>query len=230
MIAPLRRKVAQSDAPSPERRTLADKLAKNVAEDARSMALATAAATAGDAVLALQVAVDQAEAAVRDAPAAAADFLVAKAMGTAGAPPLTTAQARAALAEANDNLAAARSARDRLEAEAHQNSGGWPARDEAMAVLRAESTPSVDALLSDLERLTVELAIRAGELHWLAQNRFFPLGPFGIPDNHDVVRLMNRLTAPQTAWDLTEQALIGRERWGGVVDKLLQDAGAAVPT
>ena len=36
-----------------------------------------------------------------------------------------------------------------------------------MAVLRSESGPAVRGLLADLERLTAELAVKAGELVWL---------------------------------------------------------------
>lgn len=231
MIALPKRRPSEPAEVSPERAALRAKLEAVAEVNARYVALGRAVELAREAAEGAQTVFDAAEAGVRDAPRRGADHAVALAMGLPGEPPQTTREAKATLAEAADNLAMARAARDRLESDAARSSRGWPPNDQVMDVLRVECGDHVRTLLTEMNNLQVELVKLAGELQWLVNKRFWPLNSNGIPDDRNVTKMINRVNTAPLEWsDLAGEIRAGRDRWGEPFAKLLLDADAPCPS
>jgi hypothetical protein len=95
--------------------------------------------------------------------------------------------------------------------------------------MRAESIQAGRALIADLDKLQAEMAGLAGQLVWLEQQGFV-LRQDGMVVDAGARRVLHRLNMPTALWqDLKDEALTGRVKWGDALDRLLQDAGAAVP-
>jgi chromosome segregation ATPase len=100
-----------------ERVALASAIAVHAAAITRLVAVQRARDSTDADCRSLQRAVEQAEQNIELAKTNAAQYLTAKALGKAGPAPQTVQEARAAIVQANDDLEAARSARDALDVE-----------------------------------------------------------------------------------------------------------------
>ena len=134
--------------------------------------------------------VTAAEEALQRAQEASAAYRVASAIGDAAAAPMTITAARAALVDAQDELATAGAAQNNLAGRIAAATTACAAADAtvraaAMAVLR--ESPAVSSLLDDVLRLQVEAIYKGRGLSWLISSGVLPGGdaPFPIQATHE---------------------------------------------
>ena len=162
--------------PTPERSALAAALAEALAaKRARDGALA-AEGPANAAVKAAREKVEDAEAAIEAAKAEAGRRAAASfATGDVLEAPTALRSARAALVEAEDDLAVAIAARDGLNARQSSDASAVADSDRKLhdavaAVIRSEVAPSPEALGAEIIELQKQLANKVGAMSWLIDN------------------------------------------------------------
>jgi hypothetical protein len=219
---------------SPERAALAHAIAAAADAGARRVALERAAQAANsDALKAIQT-VEAAEAALGEAQGNTAKHAVDKALGNAGAAPLTVREARAAVIEAQDHLEECRATRAALKAELYASANRWSAlsvEDAAKAVLRAEMQQRAIALAAEVAQLQKDLVSKGSTLQWLSNK--------GVLPNADEATIRNtvaRLERPAAEWAIGTVRYAtsvweptGRLKWEAAFERLKTDANAALP-
>lgn len=206
------------------RQALAEAVSRHLAARADHAGTVAAAAAAEERVYAVRRQVDAAEEALREAPQAAADHQQALARGTAGPPPATARECREALADAEDELLAARSSRDllqqRIPADAQRVS--WAeqrCREAALAVMRGECGAAVAELLDELARAH-EVVARLGRIaDWLA-------GAGVIERTGPVLVAITRHTSPPCGWGWQDGRSDPAAGWHATLAMLQADAEA----
>jgi len=222
--------------PSPERAKLADAIAALRAAEANHAALVAAdqwdTGYAWKAQNDAQEALDQARAALENAHQNATLALVDIAMGATPAPRVTARDARAAVAAAEDELAAASAARqiirDRIKpASDTVLARQWGVEKAADAVVRAET--SIDTLLADMDTLFRQIADKGRLLEWLTgQDRIPRNGPEADPRTSYAYSL---LAVAPLGWTLsgTPHASPLTDAWKTALEALKTDASAPLP-
>lgn len=138
-IRPLRQPATTSSR-SPERTALAAAIERHSTAEQRFAAVNQALEGSASAISVANRGVRDAEAAIEQAKADAADHLAATMMGTAGAAPVSVKQARANLLDAEDKRDAAQAARGALEQE-HK------AAKQSLTIARMNLTDAVHAVV-----------------------------------------------------------------------------------
>lgn len=219
---------------SAPRQALAEAIEAARAANARHTALATALAAAERAVITASHAIDAAETGIIEAREAAAQHLVAVAAGNAGDAPRTVRQARDKLQDAQDQLDAARSARDELRrqdaAEARDpEAAATRLREAVAAVIRAEWQGRADALVHDVTESYADLIEKAALVRMLADAGLFPNARDHRGELVGSIEAMCRLAISNfMAGDPPARAR-GDAQFRGMVDSLLANADAPLP-
>ena len=238
-LAKLRAAPAAPEEPplSPLRRELAMEIARNRLLAERHAALVVACDAARESVWAGRVDVERAEGGVEAAKAAAATHLVDLANGTAGAAPVTIRAARAALVDAEDDLAAREAARVALDAQLAEAKHApefarQRLRDAALAVVREEAAEIAQRCVERVEQLQMQITKAGFELQWLFSAAVIPHddGPGRAEYAKDsrVNMALSRLRSPVTSWnELHKHADLRSDvAWAAAVDRLMLDATA----
>lgn len=215
-LAPARDEVA--------RLALAEAISRRLAAQADHAATVAAAGAAEERVYGVRRQVDAAEEALREAPQAAADHQQALARGNAGPAPATVRECREVLADAEDELLAARSNRDllhqRIPAAAERvKLAEMTCRQAALAVLRAECGQTAAELLDELAR-GQEVVARLGRItEWLAVA--------GVIEKTGPVRVaISRHTTPPCGWGWQDGRSDPAAGWHATLAMLQADAEA----
>lgn len=186
-------------------------------------------------------AVDAAETALGDAPAAFERYLKDKAQGKAGDRPLSIREAREALADAQYAAAAAEAARKALQAEADKpvnlSMTASKLRDAGEAVLRAEALPAAQAVAAEVVRLQNEMVARFHLLDLLARSGVFPVvtehgATHGQPADPAVRAALFRVHSQQavTTWDIWDKHKNAADAWRTALAALETDANTSLPS
>lgn len=235
-VLQLRRQATASPPPptSAARQILAERVAADRAATQRQTDLGAILARARTEMRAAQDAVAAAEGVVARAAADAAAYATARLLGTAGAPPLTPTEARAALQVAKDTEAATTAAYNAIEAELDRlvadarNRPYWIS--EACAAVMAEECPAaVQALLGEINALSRALVDKGRALSWLVTSHVIrEIGPNAFPG---ALEMTCRSTSPATMWSLwhSTDASPTEAKWEGALASLKADPSAPVP-
>ena len=235
MSAALKRASEPTPFPTPERATLAAAIVRTASADARKAALIKAVATADDEVRAARRAVEVADEAIETAKVNAARHLTDTALGTAGAPPQTIREARAAAIEAADHLDSCLAAREALRAETAGDNdlSGLLLRDAVRAVIRAEAAGRAVALAAKVLELQRKLVEVGSGLQWLANADVLPRPDSGQVDSFATT--LQRLEATNS-WAMgpikyasSFAVPSGGNAWAQAFEALKRDANAALP-
>jgi hypothetical protein len=235
-VLQLRRQATASPPPptSAARQMLAERVAADRAATQRQAELGTILERARTEMWAARDAVAAAEGVVARAAADAAEYATARLLGTAGAPPLTPAEARAALQAAKDSDAAATAARNTIEAELERlvadarNRQYWLA-EAAAAVMAEECSGAVQSLLGEIDALSRSLVDKGIALQWLISSHVIrEMGPTAFPG---ALEMNCRSTSPATMWSLwgRPDASPTEARWAAALAALKADPSAPVP-
>jgi hypothetical protein len=240
MSAALKQKASEPTStpfPSAERAALAHAIAAAADARARRVALEQAAQAANTAVLAAIGAAEAAEAALAEAGPLAVKHTVDKALGKAGPPPMSTAQARAAVIQCQDHLDECRAARAALKAELDRGDNPVPAlrlTDAARAVIRSEMRQRAAALAEEVARLQKDLVSKGSALSWLHSAGVFPTVERGQDD--PVGRTVSRMESTPNAWTISNvrggasfAVPTGGNAWKAAFEQLLRDANTPLP-
>ena len=228
-------------APSPERERLASAIAAKRADDAQRAALKQAYSEAERRVFRQRDVGEAAAAALEQAKSGQAAHLIAEASGRSEPAPVSIRAARAALTDAEDELAGFEAARAVLKdnlADAAQRPeyATTRVRAAALAVIRAEGQATARALVDEVEQLQQQLIRRGEALRWLAREaRAFPLGDrpgidFDQVLDPRVAAVLKRAENLSRAWsNLWPDQAAGRAPWLDTLAALEADAAAALP-
>jgi hypothetical protein len=176
-------------------------------------------------------AVQSAKDGVDQAAALATSYLIAKAVGDAGAAPVTVKAARQALTDAEDALEAARNARDGLTQQVEDATRDLAlarrrVSDAALQVLR--EAPGLDHLVAEVTRLQRELADKGAALAWLIGK-----GGVSVQDvqakRSPAALAHDRYWVPPSSWKALLQGQPGPQPWMAALAALEQDATAPLP-
>jgi hypothetical protein len=233
--AAMKRSSEPTPFPSAQRAELAHAIARAADAGARPVALEQAAATANSALLAAIGAVEAAEEALEEAKGNTAKHAVDRVLGTAGPPPLTVGQARAAVIQAQDHLDECRDTRAALKAELDKGDNGLSSlrlTDAARAVIRVEMRDRAIALAAEVTRLQRDLVAKGSALQWLAG--VLPRADLGQDD--PVRRAADRMESSPSAWtigtirgDASFAIPTGGNAWAAAYEALLRDANTVLP-
>ncbi|MGI4941745.1 MAG: hypothetical protein ACRYHQ_14490 [Janthinobacterium lividum] len=196
--------------PSPERVALAEAIAAHVDHQAQRAATSAAISTASDTVWNARRRLDAAPELIERAKANVAQHMADTARGVAGTPPQTIREARNAVADAEDDLDAAKAAQDALRVQMEeldgrayhfQNAVGRAAR----AVLHAEAEATAYALAAELRRMQQEMVALGDAVEWLASAGAFSVveqhgGSYGKPADEAIRRAISRMQTPPHGW------------------------------
>jgi hypothetical protein len=224
---------------SPERATLAAAIAAAADAGARREALVKAVSTAEAEVRAARVAAEATETALLEAQGNATQHRVALALGTAGAPPLSVRQVRAASIAAADDLEEARATRDALKAELDGHDNGLltlRVQDAAIAVLRAEMAGRGVALAARVAEMQRQLVAAASGLEWLASAGVFPTVN-GRPADDAIRHTVWRMESAPRQWATVAErpgavpfaVSTGAQRWQAAFEALKRDPTTPLP-
>jgi hypothetical protein len=180
---------------------------------------------------------EAAETALAEAQGNAARHAVDKALGTAGAAPMTIREARAAAIEAQDHLDECRATRAALKTDLDGRDTGLSAlrvTDAAKAVIRSEMAERAIALAARVAEMQRELVARGSALEWLANAGVCPKVERGADD---VIRhVVQRMESAPNQWSIgtiryaTSFAQpTGALAWEAAFEALKRDAAAALP-
>lgn len=247
-VAVLKRTAELEPTVSAERAALSAAIAAAADADARKLAVNRAHSSASSAVWAARTAVEVATAGIETARADAVRHLTDAAMGTAGEAPVSPAEARTRLAQAQDHLTASIAARDALQAEvAEQQRRGldFPAMrvaEGARAVIRVEMRERAVALAVQVQQLQRQLVADGSALRWLSDAGVFPtVTKFGDPwhgqladrDVHDAILRMRESPwgwqVPVGRGDVPFARPTGADAWQAAFEALQRDAQAQLP-
>jgi len=221
---------------TPERQELAKAIEELRQRSAEMAAVEKAIATASERVFSLAAAVDTATEDVDKAKADTVTHLVDHAMGGTAVAPRTIRQARNALQEAEDELAAARTARGELERRKADllfpvSLATGRVDDAITAVLQA--APETAAAVAELAELVRRLATLGPLVTWLSAARVFAadapetLLAKRLPDALDGVFFRESSVAPPDP--RRDPAIDARPAWQAAVAALRSDAAAPLP-
>jgi chromosome segregation ATPase len=213
-------KPSDSSAPSqlsrsPERQALAAAIAVHAQLSVEIEAIEDAHEGATQTVYAARHAVEGAEKAIEEAKTNAADFLTNTLLGTGGTAPLTIKQARAALQDAEDELAAALAAREALrkKLEAVKARPGFAEnkiKECALAVIATEAP--IAEIVARREKAYREFVDAENVLQW-----------FQVKD------LADSPTVHQPWEPKPTLEILGAGPWDAVLEALQTDADAPLP-
>lgn len=186
-------------------------------------------------------AVDAAETALGDAPAAFERYLKDKAQGKAGDRPPSIREAREGLADAQYAAAAADAARRAMQAEADKpvnlSMTDIKLRDARQAVLRAEALPAAQAVAAEVIRLQNQMVARFHVLDLLVRSGVFPTvtehgAAHGQPADPAVRAALQRVHSRQAvaAWDIWDVHANAADGWRAALTAIETDAGAPLPS
>lgn len=224
--------------PSPERAALAEAIATHKAHvaDREAVAGMTNAATNGIALARRDVSL--AEDGVLEAQAAASRYLISLAKGQAGEAPRTVRQARDALTDALDNLAAAEAAQAAAQSELQSLSVSMSdtyLKRAAVAVLQADGAAAAKAVVAEVARLQHELVRHGQLLQFLVTTGAFPVSDqigshYGQPADEDVRVAHDRLSSPPSTWRAIAERTDAAAPWRAALEALEADAMAPLPS
>lgn len=193
-----------------ERTALAEAIAYVTELRAQLLATHTAIGTAQPAVWVAVEALDDAPELVERAKANAAIYLQQQARGLAPVPPQTIREARNLVADAQDEVDAARAAMTALEAERDNLQSRMPMAEEgvrraARRVLHAEAETVACALAAELAEMQCAMIALGDAVEWLAGAGAFtvvdrPGGSYGRPEDEAIRMTLNRLHSPPETW------------------------------
>lgn len=100
-----------------------------------------------------------------------------------------------------------------------------------VAVVRAEARDAATALVAEVTSLQSALAAKGAELQALVRISMFEKNPLGSLVDPAVSAVVARLGMPVDLWQgvAAEQAA-GKAKWAGVVNALMADANATLPS
>jgi hypothetical protein len=224
--------------PSAERAALAHAIANAADAGARRVALERASQNANTDVLRAIQATEAAEAALAAAQGNTIRHVVDKALGTAGAAPVTIREARSAVIEAQDHLEECRGIRAALKAEMDVDDAGLSAflvNDAAKAVIRSEMRERAVALAGRVAKMQREIVAAGSGLEWLSRAGVFPERN-GAPADENIRHTVSRMELALQQWAIgTVQYAtsfaqpLGAQRWQAAFEGLKRDATAALP-
>jgi hypothetical protein len=164
--------------------------------------------------------------------------VVDRAVGMAGPPPMTVAQARAKVIQAQDHLDECRETRAALKSELERNNQDFVqgrVRDAAIAVVRAEVGARGAVMAAAISKLQRQVVEHGSALQWLAVRGVFP-NENGKPADAAIRHAVGRMEQTPSQWIMTttprEQPFaeqVGAQRWAAAFETLLRDASAALP-
>ena len=243
-LRPLRavRSASAGGAPplSPERVALAEAIAAHVDHQAQRAATSAAISTASDTVWNARRRLDAAPELIERAKANVAQHMADTARGVAGTPPQSLREARNAVADAEDDLDAAKAAQDALRVQMEeldgrayhfQNAVGRAAR----AVLHAEAEATACALAAELRRMQQEMIALGDTVEWLAGAGAFTVveqhgGSYGKPADEAIRTVLNRLQSAPRSWTgLAIAQPSAAALWTAAFAALQADATAPLP-
>jgi hypothetical protein len=219
--------------PSAERAALAHAIAAAADAGARRVALEQASQSANADVLAAIHAVEAAEVVLAEAGPLAIKHVVDKAVGTAGPPPMSVAQARAAVIRAQDYLEECRATRAALKTELDASANRWSAlsvEDAAKAVIRSEMQQRAIALAARVAEMQRQLVMSGSALEWLHRAGVF--GGEAADVRHTVEKLdvaPNQWATGTIRYAMSVFEPTGRLKWEAAFERLKTDATAALP-
>ena len=182
-------------------------------------------------------AVEAADEAIEAAKSNAARHLTDVARGTAGVPPQTIREARAAAIEAAEHLGSCLSAREALRAERPRAIADLAAllvTDAAVAVVKAEVAGRAAAMAAQVAQLQRQLVAHGSALEWLSNKGVLPPGARGEEDPiRDTVRRLE-LAPQQWAIGAIRYAAsfaepVGSRAWQAAFEALTRDANTPLP-
>ncbi len=203
---------------SPERAALAEAIAAQRAIEARLTGITSGLDAVRETVIACQIVVRRATEAVEAAKVSAAEYITAQALGTSGEAPRTIKEARAALQDAEDDLSAAKAARETLalhEQEARESLSYALVRSEraARAVFLAEVP--IERMIEEYNHLCTEAENRRRAIEFAIMGR----------DTHRDTQG----NLPSFRTNPFEMKVPGAEPWKAFLDDLSNNADAAMP-
>lgn len=187
--------------------------------------------------------VEAAKDALERAKEAASAHVLASAIGTAGVPPVTVKAARAALQEAEDEHAAAITARNGLDehvtdAERNRLKADNRVRDAAKAVMRDHAA----GLLDEVLRLQREMIAKGRALSWLMREEVLPGDSPKPRQEDDPLRAAWRtkqfidmlpadylVDAETGRYEANHRLYSGAPAWQEALEALTRDANATLP-
>jgi hypothetical protein len=216
---------------SAERARLGHAIARAASVDAQKAALAKAVATADDEVRAARRAVEAADEAIETAKSNAARHLTDVARGTAGVPPQTIREARAAAIEAADHLESCLSAAEALRTEAAGDNdlSGLLLRDAAHAVVRSEAAGRAVALAAKVLEIQRKLVEVGSGLQWLANAGALPRPDSGVANTLQRLEATNSWAVGPIKYSISFAEPIGSRAWQAAFERLQTDANAELP-
>jgi hypothetical protein len=162
-------------------------------------------------------------------------------LGTAGAPPLSVRQVRAASIAAADDLEETRATRDALKAELDGRDNGFSTlqvQDAAVAVLRAEMAGRGVALAARAAGLQRELVAAGSGLEWLSRAGAFrePGGRHGEAADENIRHTVLRMESAPSQWTMSTNPRdapfavpTGAQRWQAAFEAMKRDARTPLP-
>jgi hypothetical protein len=223
---------------SPERAALAHAIAAAADAGARKAALERASQNANSDVMRAIGLAEAAEAALAEAQGNTIRHVVDKALGTAGAAPVTIREARAAVIEAQDHLEESRGIRAALKAELDAGDNGLTAlrvTDAARAVVRVEMQQRAVALAGRVAKMQREIVAAGSGLEWLSRAGVFPERN-GAPADENIRHTVSRMELAPNQWVLGTIRYAaafaeptGALAWEAAFEALKRDAATALP-
>ena len=226
---------------SPERVALSDAIAAHVDLQARRAAASTAIQTADEAIWDARRRLDAAPELVERAKANVAQHLADVARGVGGIPPQTIREARNAVTDAEDDLDAAKAARDALRAQMEELDGRayhvkGAVERAARAVMGSEAAETARAMAADLVRLQHAVYATGHALEWLVGTaKALPVGEtpggmFGRAVDDTVRHALVHMHEAPNRWNLfTPSMADGSAPWQAALAALQVDATAPLP-
>lgn len=223
---------------SPEREALAGAIATHRAHVATRDAVTAMSSAATSGIPLARRAVSLAEDGVLEAQAAAGQYLISQAKGEALEAPRTVRQARDALTDALDNLAAAEAAQAAAQSELQgmsvSMSDTYVSR-AAVAVLQADGAAAAKAVVAEVARLQNELVRHGQLLQFLIKTGAFPASDqigmyYGQPADEDVRLVHERLNSPPSTWRAIAERTDAAAPWRAALEALEADATTPLPS
>ena len=225
---------------TPERAELALAIAAKAAAIEAEANLRRAAGNLFSARTGAEVAVEKAKAVLDQARSAVANHIVSTASGGAAAAPVGMREARSALLEAEDHLAATRLAVSSLDGKVDLARGDVEAAaqrvEQAVRVVLSTS-PTTKAVTATVMKLTDELLRHGSLLLWLVEQRILlPRDRYGcvIGEDKATTEAARRMWSPPNHWPTTSPVQLQHispdaPLWQAARIALLTDANAPLP-
>jgi hypothetical protein len=221
-----------TEARTPQRTVLADRIAQARSADARSAAVSSAYQTAQAAVFEAQRKLEAAEAGV-----AQSSSTPPRSWPTWRRGRLVRDHRRSSRHAAIWRMLKTTWQRLALRAicwpsrvqKADSTLGNSLLRDAAINVIRSEAVATAASLVNEVGALQAALAEKAATLEWLAGADVFPRGGFGGVAG-PAAPVMARLSTPPNTWaGLSAEQHAGRDVWETALERLMTDATSQLP-